>query len=886
MKYTILFTKMLFISFLVMTMGMGVLSCSDDEDELQVGYGYAQFKLYKSASYEKPCQTRATANKLDSLSEAQKMKIVLINNNDGTEVVQTVGLGATTHANAEFGLRSEKLQLLAGEYTVVGFYLYKIEDGDMNKHFLSGEPAEKTVITIVSGGLTTQDITVNAVERGSVKFILKKDIEATTRGASDAPGTGAYLFEDIKYVNLSIRNKFLGGANISYSKLPVTYTEKVEKEGEAVFQYAVSICDSLLYLRAGTYEVVSYTLLDRSENPLERINNSSVSENEFVIEDNKTTEAYVPVYLKEMAAKLKDYHALKEIWKALGGENWSYSGSTYPSGSNWDFNKEMDMWGDQPGVDVNSEGRVTVLNLGSFGAKGKVPEAIGQLTELKILTLGTHSDKVGENIFETVGGGELTETKIEMLRADYYNKFLKTDVCAQLSEPLQRALELKNKPVEHNKYAKTRPGISLKDVGQGVKTNGITGIHKNIEKLTKLQQLFIANGDFEDFDPEVNWSKLENLTDVELYNCTKMTRLPEALFKLPNIVSLNIACNPQITADDIYEGVDELAKGKSKETLQILYLGGNNLKKVPESFINFKKLGKLDCSYNQIEEIPAFGKNVSFVQLSMAHNKIKKIPADFCGYEDVESFSFAYNELTELPNIFDATSPYVMGSVDFSFNKISKIEGVNGDDYSNYKGINASTVSLTGNKLTTFPTALIAKNSPIGVLNLSGNGMTDFPDGSLKEGTKLYMLQTLDLTYNKLTKLPKEFNAIRLPYLYGLDISNNRLTEFPKGPLNIDHLTALGVSNQRDEDGNRTISDWPTGIYMCPSLRILYVGGNDLRKITDTISPNIYIFEIRDNPNISITLPSTICTYIKSGYYQLIYDRTQDIRGCDYLDLE
>lgn len=79
--------------------------------------------------------------------------------------------------------------------------------------------------------------------------------------------------------------------------------------------------------------------------------------------------------------------------------------------------------------------------------------------------------------------------------------------------------------------------------------------------------------------------------------------------------------------------------------------------------------------------------------------------------------------------------------------------------------------------------------------------------------------------------------------------------------------------------------EWPTGIYTCIGLRALYLGGNDLRKIDDKISSNIYIFEIKDNPNISIDV-SAVCAYIRNGYYRLIYDRTQDIRGCDYLNLE
>ena len=46
-----------------------------------------------------------------------------------------------------------------------------------------------------------------------------------------------------------------------------------------------------------------------------------------------------------------------------------------------------------------------------------------------------------------------------------------------------------------------------------------------------------------------------------------------------------------------------------------------------------------------------------------------------------------------------------------------------------------------------------------------------------------------------------------------------------------------------------------------------------------------WLFEIKDNPNISIDL-SEVCPYIEMGYYELIYDSTQNIRGCDALNLD
>ena len=133
--------------------------------------------------------------------------------------------------------------------------------------------------------------------------------------------------------------------------------------------------------------------------------------------------------------------------------------------------------------------------------------------------------------------------------------------------------------------------------------------------------------------------------------------------------------------------------------------------------------------------------------------------------------------------------------------------------------------------------------------------------------------------------MPKEFNAITLPYLYGFDLSYNRFGSFPTSPLNIDHLSVFGLRSQRDENGNRIMREWPVGIEKCPSLFALFLAGNDLRKIDGTISPYIQIFEIKDNPNIILDV-SSVCSWIKAGSYQLIYDTTQDIRGCDYLDLE
>ena len=122
-------------------------------------------------------------------------------------------------------------------------------------------------------------------------------------------------------------------------------------------------------------------------------NEYNTTSSTFVVEDNKESkEVEVPVNISQADEYIKDYIALKEIWEELDGPHWSYAGDVEADGAIWNFNKEIDLWGDQPGVQLHANGRVATISLEGFGPKGVVPDAIGQLTELSILYLGSHSD--------------------------------------------------------------------------------------------------------------------------------------------------------------------------------------------------------------------------------------------------------------------------------------------------------------------------------------------------------------------------------------------------------------------------------------------------------------------------------------------------------------
>ena len=63
-----------------------------------------------------------------------------------------------------------------------------------------------------------------------------------------------------------------------------------------------------------------------------------------------------------------------------------------------------------------------------------------------------------------------------------------------------------------------------------------------------------------------------------------MKKFPRAIAKMPKLVAANLSNNKQWEAQDLHDGLTELAEGPSKETLQMLYLTDNSLEELPASF--------------------------------------------------------------------------------------------------------------------------------------------------------------------------------------------------------------------------------------------------------------------------------------------------------------
>ena len=196
--------KLLFVSLITMFSGVVMSGCSDDDEVSQSQYGYVQFKLYKEASYnegtEDAARNVASRASVDKLSEAQKIEVEMLFN--GTSITQTLVLNAYNDVNAEYGLRSDKLQLLVGEYKIVGYRIY-----DKMDEVITGVSADADeTFSVVPSGLTVKDLTIDAQAKGSVKFKLEKDLpNIKSRANNEAICLPISNWQQFKYRTPSIR---------------------------------------------------------------------------------------------------------------------------------------------------------------------------------------------------------------------------------------------------------------------------------------------------------------------------------------------------------------------------------------------------------------------------------------------------------------------------------------------------------------------------------------------------------------------------------------------------------------------------------------------------------------------------------------------------------
>lgn len=831
--------------------------CTDEAEPVsEPGYGYVQFHLFKKGSYTK------AGDKLEYLRDAAKIRVTL--RSQDNDIITPVAVVEAVDKNlSEWGLQTAKIRLIAGKYTMTAYEIY---DG-LDNSVLVGAPSETVVLDVKANGIVSEDIALNVVDRGWAKFRLVKDLSEIVGTKAGKDGADEHPFYGIQSVDLTVKNKNTGEIT-EITNIEVTH-KFVDGEKAADPDYVSGICvsDTLVALKGGTYTVTKFrTYFDYFRKVYETSTN--VAENEFVVKDNQETDADVPVTLHTTSGHVQDALALREIWEALDGPNWRIK---------WEFNCDVDAWTANTGVQILGNGRVASLDLTGTGAKGAMPAAIAKLTELRKLTLGTIGYNAAAGGTTVTTGRKLTYFTPEDHEADRRLTIGTRDPRSRFSKELQQSFEIAGDPVKPGvKSLSERMPVMYKPE---VNATDIVSLPDEINQLKNLEHITIAFSPIKTFPADM--SGLTALTDVEIFACTELTEFPKGLATCPKLTSLTYSFNVNTAVSSMEEGISAINNGPASKTIQLLYFPNQRIDNMPD-LSNIPRLSVLVIQGCGLKSFTApFSKDQFFVQFMASDNELTSLPRDekgnFLAYNaETEEVNFSGNKFTELPDIFDAKSAYQVGTVDFSKNQIASVE--HGDAY---RGIKAATFDISYNKLKELPVQLFGtSSSSISYLKIDGNGMEKISKEAI-EGKYTYRTTTISMAYNKLKSLPDEFDSLTFPYLSGIDMSYNRFDYFPYTAVNNQYLSVFIFRHQRDADGDRCMRTWPAGIGQAlAGLRALYLGSNDIRVVTDELSYMIYNLDIQDNPNISIDV-SAVCSYIKSGWFNLMYSPGQDIRGCD-----
>lgn len=831
--------------------------CTDEAEPVsEPGYGYVQFHLFKKGSYTK------AGDKLEYLRDAAKIRVTL--RSQDNDIITPVAVVEAVDKNlSEWGLQTAKIRLIAGKYTMTAYEIY---DG-LDNSVLVGAPSETVVLDVKANGIVSEDIALNVVDRGWAKFRLVKDLSEIVGTKAGKDGADEHPFYGIQSVDLTVKNKNTGEIT-EITNIEVTH-KFVDGEKAADPDYISGICvsDTLVALKGGTYTVTKFrTYFDYFRKVYETSTN--VAENEFVVKDNQETDADVPVTLHTTSGHVQDAMALREIWEALDGPNWRIK---------WEFNCDVDAWTANTGVQILGNGRVASLDLTGTGAKGAMPAAIAKLTELRKLTLGTIGYNAAAGGTTVTTGRKLTYFTPEDHEADRRLTIGTRDPRSRFSKELQQSFEIAGDPVKPGvKSLSERMPVMYKPE---VNATDIVSLPDEINQLKNLEHITIAFSPIKTFPADM--SGLTALTDVEIFACTELTEFPKGLATCPKLTSLTYSFNVNTAVSSMEEGISAINNGPASKTIQLLYFPNQRIDNMPD-LSNIPRLSVLVIQGCGLKSFTApFSKDQFFVQFMASDNELTSLPRDekgnFLAYNaETEEVNFSGNKFTELPDIFDAKSAYQVGTVDFSKNQIASVE--HGDAY---RGIKAATFDISYNKLKELPVQLFGtSSSSISYLKIDGNGMEKISKEAI-EGKYTYRTTTISMAYNKLKSLPDEFDSLTFPYLSGIDMSYNRFDYFPYTAVNNQYLSVFIFRHQRDADGDRCMRTWPAGIGQAlAGLRALYLGSNDIRVVTDQLSYMIYNLDIQDNPNISIDV-SAVCSYIKSGWFNLMYSPGQDIRGCD-----
>lgn len=219
----------------------------------------------------------------------------------------------------------------------------------------------------------------------------------------------------------------------------------------------------------------------------------------------------------------------------------------------------------------------------------------------------------------------------------------------------------------------------------------------------------------------------------------KLTEIPNSLFKLTQIRSLNLANNRLASLPDWLTRCNKL---------EVINLSSNNLTYAPDTLFELTKIRVLDLSENRIETIPeSLGRLAHLQTLGLYRNHLRSLPKTVGRLTQLRSLRVGSNGLIHLPESLGDLKQ--LDTLSLFFNGLTTLpETVSELDQ-------LKTLDLYGNKLSMVPNCLRGLTN-LQDLDLGGNHLAVLPEWL----GELICLETLNLAKNQLTRLPESLTKL------------------------------------------------------------------------------------------------------------------------------
>ena len=261
------------------------------------------------------------------------------------------------------------------------------------------------------------------------------------------------------------------------------------------------------------------------------------------------------------------------------------------------------------------------------GKLTRIPESIGQLSQLKSLCLGWNQlSKFPESI-----------THLSLLQALDLSK----NGLSSLPESISQLSQLKRLDLRDNQLHELPESIGqlsqlqVLDLGY----NDLSSLPERITQLSQLQVLDLSYNDLSSLPESI--SQLSQLKRLDL-SWNRLSELPESIGQLGQLKRLNLKSN---RLRELPESISQLSQ------LQVLDLGRNDLSSLPESISQLSQLQVLDLSYNDLSSLPESISQLSQLErLDLFGNKLNELPKTIGKLSQLKTLNFSANhQLGKLP---------------------------------------------------------------------------------------------------------------------------------------------------------------------------------------------------------------------------------------------